>query len=302
MFHRLSKAIKRHPGLYIMMILPALYFLVFRYIPMGGLVMAFMNYNPIRGFSGSRWVGFANFIRFFRSFFFGTLIWNTFSISLYQLIFGFPIPIILAISINEAVSKRLKKTVQMVTYAPYFISTVVMVSIIIQFLSPHYGIINFLLSKVGVGPINFMGISSYFKTIYVVSGIWQGMGYSSIVYIAALSAIDPQITEAAIVDGASKFKRIIYIDIPFLMPTAITLLILNAGRIMNIGFEKIFLMQNPMNLNTSEIISTYVYKIGLINTDYSLATAIGLFNSVINLVLILIVNKLAKKYSEVGLF
>jgi len=293
---------KRHPGLYLMMLLPAAYFLIFKYIPMGGLAMAFMKYNPVKGFAGSTWVGFSNFIKFFQSYFFGSLIWNTFSISLYQLVFGFPMPIILAISINEAVSMKLKKTVQMITYAPHFISTVVMVSIILQFLSPHYGLINFMLSKLGIEPVNFMGISSYFKTIYVVSGIWQTMGYSSIVYIAALSAIDPQIVEAAIVDGASKFKRILFIDLPFLMPTAITLLILNAGRIMSIGFEKIFLMQNPMNLNSSEIISTYVYKIGLLNTDYSLATAIGLFNSVINLVLILIVNKLAKKYGEVGLF
>ena len=285
-----------------MMILPVAYFLIFRYIPMGGLAMAFMKYNPIRGFSGSQWVGFDNFTKFFQSYFFGSLIWNTFSISLYGLIFGFPIPIILAIAINEATSSKLKRTVQMVTYAPHFISTVVMVSIVLQFLSPHYGIMNFMLRSLGRDPINFMGVSSYFKTIYIVSGIWQGMGYSSIVYIAALSAIDPQIVEAAIVDGASKFKRIIHIDIPFLMPTAITLLILNAGRIMSIGFEKIFLMQNPMNLNSSEVISTYVYKIGLLNTDYSYATAIGLFNSVINLVLILIVNKLAKKYGEVGLF
>jgi putative aldouronate transport system permease protein len=285
-----------------MMFLPAAYFIIFRYIPMGGLAMAFMSYNPIRGFRGSEWVGFDNFMKFFKSYFFGQLLWNTFSISLYQLIFGFPIPIILAISINEASGKKLKKTVQMITYAPYFISTVVMVSIIMQFLSPHYGIINFILRGLGIKPVNFIGVSSYFKAIYVISGIWQTMGYSSIVYIAALSAIDPQIVEAAIVDGAGKFKRIIHIYLPFLMPTAITLLILNSGRIMSIGFEKIFLMQNPMNIVSSEIISTYVYKIGLINTDYSLATAIGLFNSVINLILILIVNKLAKKYSEVGLF
>jgi putative aldouronate transport system permease protein len=299
---KLAKSIKRRPGLYLLMILPAAYFIIFRYVPMGGLVMAFMRYNPIRGFSGSQWVGFDNFTRFFNSFFFGQLIWNTFSISMYQLIFGFPIPIILAISINEAVSRRLKRTVQMVTYAPYFISTVVMVSIILQFLSPHYGIVNFMLRALGRDPVNFMGVSSYFKTIFVITGIWQNMGYASIVYIAALSAIDPQIVEAAIVDGASKFKRIIHIDIPFIMPTAITLLILNAGRIMSVGFERIFLMQNPMNLNSSEVISTYVYKIGLLNTDYSFATAIGLFNSVINLALILIVNNLAKKYSEVSLF
>ncbi|MCL2879892.1 MAG: ABC transporter permease subunit, partial [Treponema sp.] len=255
--------------------------------------MAFLDFNPVAGYAGSRWVGFENFQKFFSSYVFLRLILNTVGLSLYQLIAGFPIPIILAICINELKNRGLKKTVQMVTYAPHFISMVVMVSIMIQVFSTHGGFVNIVISALGGTPVNFMGKPEYFKSMYVWTGIWQNTGYSAIIYIAALSGIDPQIQEAAVIDGASKIQRIWHIDLPGIMPTAVILLILNCGRIMSVGFEKAFLMQNSMNISASEIISTYVYKIGLQNGDFAYSTTVNLFNSVINFTLLVAVNKIA---------
>jgi putative aldouronate transport system permease protein len=223
-------------------------------------------------------------------------------LSVYQLIAGFPIPIILAIGINELRSNILKKTVQMVTYAPFFISMVVLISIMLQVFSPHFGFVNIIIMRMGGDARNFMGRPEFFRHMYVWSGIWQNMGYGAIIYLAALSGIDPQIQEAAIIDGASKVQRIRHIDLPGIMPTAIILLILNVGQIMNIGFEKAFLMQNSMNLSTSEIIPTYVYKVGLLQGDFAFSTTVNLFNSIINFVLLVTVNKIANKVSDSGLW
>jgi len=296
------KQIIRHWQLYLVILLPLIYIIVFHYGPMYGVQIAFKDFIPTEGIWGSPWVGFKHFERFFSSHQFWRLIKNTLGISIYSLVAGFPIPIILALSLNEVKNMAFKKTVQMVTYAPHFISMVVMVAVVLQMLDPKVGIVNRLIVALGGKAINFIGIPELFKTIYVFSGIWQSMGYSSIVYIAALSSIDPQLEEAAIIDGATRIQKIWHVDIPGIMPTAVILLILNMGRIMSVGFEKIYLMQNSLNMPASDVISTYVYKIGLQSAQYSFASAVGLFNSVINTLLIIIVNQIAKKFSETSLW
>lgn len=296
------KKIKRHWELYIVIALPIIYILIFRYLPMWGAQIAFRDYIFTRGYLGSTWVGLKHFTNFFTSIQIVRLLKNTLGISLYSILAGFPLPILLALMLNEVRNLRFKKTVQMVTYAPYFISTVVMVSIILQVLSPHIGIVNNIIKSTGGEAINFMAEPKLFKSIYVWTGVWQWTGYSAIIYLAALSGIDPSLHEAAIVDGASKFQRVVHIDIPGIMPTAVILLILSVGRVMNVGFEKIFLLQNDLNMNTSDVISTYVYRIGLIGAQYSFSTAVGLFNSVINLILLVSVNALARKVGETSLW
>lgn len=300
---RIKKQIKNNWQLYVMILLPIIYLIIFKYVPMVGAQIAFKRYHPLKGIFGSAWIGFKNFTRFFSSYMFPRLMKNTLGINLYNLILGFPIPIILAISLNYAVSKKFKKTVQMVTYAPHFISVVVLVGIILQLLSMR-GIVNHVLGFVGIDPINFMGKSSYFWTIYVLSNIWQHTGYGSIIYLAALAGISPTLHEAAIVDGANKWQRIWHVDLPGIRPTIIILLILRTGRIMQLGFQKILLMQNPLNTVASEVIQTYVYKIGIAGStgNFSYPTAIGLFRSVINFVLIIAVNRIAKKVSETSLW
>lgn len=296
------KKIKKHWQFYLLLLPPLLYLLLFHYIPMAGLVMAFKNFSIRKGIFGSPWAGFKYFEQFFSSPLCWTLIRNTIGISLYSLIAGFPLPILLALGVNELKGERFKKSVQMISYAPYFISTVVMVSIVMQVLHPRTGLVNIMITALGGEAINFMGESEMFKSIYVWSGIWQYTGYSAILYIAALAGIDPTLYEAAKMDGVSRFKRIIYIDLPGIAPTIIILLILNMGNLMNIGFEKIFLMQNDLNLGSSEIISTYIYKIGLRHAQFSFSTAISFFNSIINFTLLVTVNRLARKYSEVSLW
>jgi len=262
-----------------------------------GAQIAFKDLNPIKGIWGSPWVGFKHFTDFFNNPYFWDIIKNTFVISFFSLIIGFPIPIILALALNEIRPGFFKKLVQMVTYAPYFISTVVMVSIVILFLSPRIGVVDHIRTRLGLESINFMGDPQLFSTIYVLSDIWQFAGYGAVIYMAALSGVNPQLYEAARVDGASRFQKIIHIDIPGIIPAIVLLLILNAGQIMNIGFEKVYLMQNPLNLSDSEIISTYVYKLGLLQANYSFSSAVGLFNSVINLVLLLSANWIARRIS-----
>ena len=296
------KKIKKHWQYYLLLALPLLFLLVFHYIPMGGLVLAFKNFSIREGIWGSPWAGLKYFRQFFASPLFWTLIKNTLGISIYTLVAGFPLPIILALAVNEVKGKMFRKSVQMITYAPYFISTVVMVSIIMQVLHPRTGLLNLLITSLGWDAVNFMGEEQLFKSIYVWSGIWQYTGYSAILYIAALAGIDPTLYEAGKMDGVSRFKRIIYIDLPGIAPTIIILLILNTGNLMNIGFEKIFLMQNDLNLVSSEIISTYIYKIGLRSAQFSYSTAIGFFNSIINFVLLVTVNRIARKHSEVSLW
>ncbi|OME76850.1 sugar ABC transporter permease [Paenibacillus pabuli] len=300
--HPFIRSLKKHWELYLLVLPPVLYLLIFKYIPMVGVQIAFKDFSVVKGIWGSPWVGLKHFEAFFESPNFWLLIKNTIGISFYSLLAGFPIPILLALALNEIRTGYFKKTVQMVTYAPHFISTVVMVSIIILMLSPHVGVVDKLFTFLGFPMTNFMGIPEYFKSIYVWSGVWQGMGYSSIIYIAALAGVDPSLYEAAKMDGASRLRKIWHIDLPTLVPVTVIMLILSLGSIMGVGFEKIYLMQNPLNTSASEVISTYVYKVGLIGANFSFSSAVGLFNSVINLILLVIVNGISRKVSQNSLW
>ncbi|MFB9328054.1 ABC transporter permease [Paenibacillus aurantiacus] len=293
---------RRSWELYALVLLPVLYLLVFKYIPMFGVQIAFKDFNVVKGIWGSEWVGFKHFETFFHSPNFWLLIQNTIGISFYSLLAGFPVPILLALALNEVRTGLFKRSVQMVTYAPHFISTVVMVSIIILMLTPHVGVVERLLGFFGLPSTNFMGIPEYFKSIYVWSGVWQEMGYASIIYIAALAGVDPSLYEAARMDGASRLQKIIHIDLPALVPVTVIMLILSLGSVMGVGFEKIYLMQNPLNVSASEVISTYVYKVGLLGANFSFSSAVGLFNSVINLILLLTVNFIARRVSQTSLW
>jgi putative aldouronate transport system permease protein len=270
---------------------------IFSYIPMYGIQLAFRRYNGREGIWGSPWVGLYYFKRFFESPYFDSTIRNTLVLSLYGLLISFPIPIILALMLNSFRHKRYRKVIQTVTYAPNFISTVVMCGMIILFLSPSVGVINHIMEFLGLDTFNFMAKKEYWRHIYVWTGVWQSTGWSSVIYFAALSGISPELHEAGRCDGATKLQLIRYIDLPSILPTATILLIMSCGSILSVGFEKAYLLQNNLNLTVSEIISTYVYKVGLINNDISYSTAIGLFNTLINLVMLIIVNKAADKLS-----
>lgn len=284
---------------YVLLLIPILYIIIFNYIPMYGVQIAFKNYRAGDGIWGSEWIGFANFERFFQSGGASRIIMNTIRLSLYSLIAGFPFPIILALSLSYMRRHFLKKTIQMISYAPHFISTVVMVGILMQFLSRN-GFVNNMRGLFGLEPFLFMGEVSLFDDLYVWSGIWQNVGFSSIIYIGVITSVDYQLHEAAIVDGASVLRRIWHIDLPAIIPTAVTMFIMNVGNILNVGFEKVFLMQNTMNTTVSEIISTYTYKMGFQSTipDYSYTTAIGLFQSLIGFILLVVVNRFARKVSN----
>ena len=295
----------KHWQLYLFLVIPIVLVFIFNYIPMAGIQLAFKKYNMNLGIMGSPWIGFDNFKKFFRNYQFWRLLKNTLPLSLYGMLAGFPIPIMLALLLNSMNNLKYKKFIQTVTYMPHFISTVVMVGLIIQVFNPRIGLYGIIYSAVtGNNAPDILGSASAFPHIYVLSGVWQSMGWNSIIYMAALAGVDAELHEAAQMDGASKFQRILHIDLPSILPTAIMLLILNAGSIMNIGFEKAFLMQNNLNLRSSEVISTYVYKMGLESAtgDYGYATAIGLFNSVINLILIVSVNAVSKKVTEQSLW
>ena len=297
-----KRSFRRHWQLYLIMLPALLYFVVFRYIPMANAVIAFKDYSVIKGIWGSPWAGFKHFELFFNNPVFWKLLQNTLGLSLYALLVGFPLPILLAIGLNEVRDGFFKRSVQLITYAPYFISTVVMVSMIMLLLSPRLGVANLGLQAAGLKPINFLGIPDVFPSIYVWSGVWQNSGYSAIVYLAALAGVDPVLYEAAKVDGASRLQKIRHIDLPGIMPVAVIILILTVGNLLAVGFEKVYLLQNPLNLATSEIIATYVYKVGLLNANYSFATAVGLFNSVVNMILLVLVNAFAKRVSDVSLW
>ena len=288
--------------LYIILLLPLSYILLFHYGPMYGIQIAFKDYDVIDGIFKSEWVGLKHFARFISTYNFWTIMKNTLLISIYSLAAGLPIPILLAISLNECNSRRYKKFVQTVTYAPHFISMVVMVSMIILSLSMNNGFINNFIALLGGERVNYLAKAEYFKTIYVFSGIWQNMGYNSIIYLAVLTGVDPTLYEAALIDGATRLKKVWYIDLPFLTPTIVIMLILALGQIMNVGFEKVFLMQNSLNLSSSEIITTYVYKLGIERADFSYSASIGLFNSLVNFSLIVAVNKIAKMIGETSLW
>ena len=286
------------------LLLPALAALiVFRYMPMYGLQIAFKNFKPAKGILGSDWVGLKHFASFIDSYQFEKVLVNTIKISLISLIAGFPMPIIFALLLNQIRNQKAKKVLQTVTYMPHFISTVVLVGMLLVFLSPSTGLYGHAMRAFGVSqPDNLLAQKGWFIPLYVLSGIWQNTGWDSIIYLAALSSVSVDLYEAATVDGASKFKRMIYIDIPCIMPTATILLIMSMGHVFSLGFEKIYLMQNDLNLPVSETINTYVYKQGIQGGRYSYSAAIGLFNTIINFSILLIVNKIAGKLGDTSLF
>lgn len=296
-----KKSIRKNWELYLLLAPVILYFLVFHYYPLYGLQIAFKDFIATKGISGSPWVGFKHFERFFDSYYFWRLIKNTIGIGVFTLLVSFPVPIIIALLLNEVKSLRFKKFVQTIIYAPHFLSTVVVVGMLLLFLKSD-GMINQVITLFGGTPIDFISEPAWFKSIYVLSDVWQTMGWSSIIYIAALSAVDPAQHEAAMMDGASKFQRIIHINIPAIMPTIVILFILNVGSVMAIGFEKVFLLQNDLNMSTSDVISTFVYRSGILEAQYSFSAAVGLFNSIINFILLIMVNRIAKKVSDTSLW
>lgn len=286
-----------------MMILPSIAIIfIFNYLPMYGIQIAFKNFRFKEGIWGSSWVGLKHFIRIVGMQQFWLAMKNTVGIQLYSLAVGFPAPILLAIMLNECVFPKFKKTVQMISYAPNFISTVVMCGMIFLFTSKNTGMINNLISALGGERIDFMIQARWFKTVYVFSGIWQGIGFGSIIYIATLSGVDPQLVEAAVIDGANRIQKIWHVDLPCLFPTIIILLIFSLGGLLGVGFEKVLLLQNPLNMETSDVISTYVYRLGLVDAQYSFTTAIGLFNTVISFLMLVLVNRLAKLITSISLW
>jgi ABC-type polysaccharide transport system permease subunit len=304
-----QKIFRKNWELYLILLVPIIWLILFHYAPMYGSIIAFKRFRARDGILASPWAadyGLANFIKFFKSPIAGQVIRNTVTLSLYGIIAGFPMPVLLALALNACMGRKFKKTVQYFSYMPFFISTVVMIGILNRMLHPTIGVLGRVLTQANSSGIlvPLLGRADLFSTIYVWSGIWQNNGWNSVIYIAALSAIDPELHEAAMIDGASRFKRILYIDIPGILPTMIILLILNTGQIMSVGFEKVFLLQNSLNMSTSRIISTYVYEVGLRSeaADFSYGAAIGLFNSVVNLFIISIVNKISQNVSETSLW
>lgn len=298
----IKKKLYKSRQLYVFVIPALVVVAVFSYGPMYGVIIAFKDYIPSLGIFGSPWVGFKHFQRFFDSYYFWDLIKNTLGISIYSLVVGFPLPIILALALNELKDGKFKKFTQTVTYAPNFISVVVVCGMLIAFLTPSTGIINHLLVFLGFERISFMTDPRWFKTIYVLSGVWQGTGWGSVIYLAALSGVDTQLHEAATVDGATRWQRIWYINLPTIIPTMVILLIMNVGSLMSLGYEKILLMQNALNMDSSNVIATFVYKQGLLDAQYSYASAAGLFNAAINAFLLITVNKISRKVSETSLW
>lgn len=300
----MSKKIHRNWPLYVMLIPVVVYFAVFCYAPMYGITLAFKDYKVRSGIMGSPWTTpiFKYFQQFFESPYFIRVLKNTITLSLQSLILNFPLPIVLALSINEVRSLKFKKFVQNVTYAPHFLSVLVLVGIIKSFCNSDYGIVNIAIRALGGTGQNWLQVDSMFRPLYIGSNIWQNIGWDAIIYISALAGIDPTLHEAAMIDGANRLQRIWHINIPGILPTMVILLILNSGHIMNVGFEKVFLMQNDLNMSTSDVISTYSYRIGIESAQYSLSTAISLFNSVINCALLLIVNGASRKLNETSLW
>ncbi|MCL2318640.1 MAG: sugar ABC transporter permease [Treponema sp.] len=303
----LGRRIINARGLFFLLIVPVAYVVIFNYIPMYGVIMAFKDFSPKKGIWGSDWVGLYNFSRFFTSPNFWIILRNTVVVGLYGLVTGFPFPIILAIFVNHCFLTRFKKVVQSITFAPYFFSAVILVGLITQILGTSAGGLNLLLKNFGVEPINFLGSAAIYPHLNVWSGVWQHTGYGAIIYISALAAVDPTLHEVAMIDGANLWQRVIHIDMATIRPIVVIMLILAMGNIMTrLSFEKAFLLQNPLNISWSEIISTYVYKVGLgiggNRADYSFGTAIGLFQNVVGVILTLTVNKVANMISGEGLF
>ncbi len=295
------KDFKANRAVYLMALPVILFFIVFSYIPMTGLVMAFQKYSPQLGIFGSEWVGLKNFTDFFGSYYFLRLLKNTFLLSFYDLIFAFPAPIIFALLINEVRNRYFKKAVQTISYIPFFISLVVIAGLIIDFTSSK-GIITSIVSLFGVEKSNLLGNAQYFRPIFIGSNIWQNLGFQSIIYIAALSSVDQELYEAAVLDGAGRWKQTIHITIPSISSTIIMLLILRMGSMLSVGFEKVILLYSPIVYNTADVISSFVYRKGLQEFNFGYSTAVGLFNSLINFILLIIANILSRKYAEKSLF
>ncbi|MDR1788075.1 MAG: ABC transporter permease subunit [Treponema sp.] len=296
--------IRKNAGLYLLVLPAVILSLCFAYKPMYGVLIAFKDYRSALGIMGSPWAEplFKHFFKFFNSYQFVNTIKNTLTISFYTLIAAVPLPILMALFLNQMRVRRFKRVFQTVSYLPHFISTVVMVGLLLIMLSPRSGMIGSLFRLFGAEAPNLMGMAGAFASVYVWSDVWQHTGWDSIIYLAALSAVDPALYEAATVDGASRWQKLVRIDLPMLLPTACVLLIMRAGSIMNVGFEKVYLMQNSLNLSASEVISTYVYKIGIISAQYSYSAAINLFNTVVNLALLLVVNAASRKFNDTSLW
>ena len=288
--------------LYLLLIPVVAYYVIFHYLPMYGVRIAFMEYDIIKGFDKSPWVGFKQFHKLFTSPYFLVAPKNTLIISLYSLAAGTPLPVLFALLLNSIRDGPLKKTVQTVSYAPHFISTVVIVGMIKLFLSPTSGIVNALVKLFGTEPVNFMAKPGLFPHIYVWSSIWQNLGWNAILYIAALGAVDPELHEAAQLDGASRLQRMFHVDLPCILPTIMIVLIMSMGQVLNVGFEKVFLMQNDLNITMSETIQTYTYKQGMQQAKYSYSTATGVFNSAVNIVLLVLVNGISRRLTETSLW
>ena len=283
--------------------LPALvYIVLFAYKPMYGILIAFKDFSMKKGILASPWVGFKNFERLFSSYWFPIILKNTLTISLLSLVIGFPIPIILALLLNEVRSNKFRSMVQTFSYAPHFISMVVMCGMVAMFLSPTTGVVNKLLNALGMESVFFMQEAGLFKWVYVLSGVWQGTGWSSVIYFAALSGVDKSLLEAADMDGATRLQKIWHVNLPVILPTILVMLILQCGSLLSVGYEKAYLLQTSSNLTGSEIISTYVYKVGLVQSDFSFSTAAGLFNTVVNCIILISANQLSKKVAKTGLF
>lgn len=295
---QLKKDIYRARAIYLMILPVVVWFLLFQYWPMTWLSISFFDYNLYLGFVGSKFVGFQNFIKFFTGMDFWRLMRNVLLLNFYALLVGFPAPIIFALFLNEMQSAKVKKVIQTVSFLPYFISMVAFVSLVTEFLSPSTGLSADILKFFGKEPIYFLGDAKYFRTIMVFSGIWQTMGYSAIVYLSALTAVDVNLYEAAMVDGANRWNRLIHITIPCIMPTIVVMFILRIGSLINANFEKIYLFQNSANLEVSEVIQTWVYKRGMVKYDYSMGTTAGLFNGIVALILVVMANRLSKRYSD----
>jgi len=293
---------KNYWQLYVMLLPALIYLLVFHYLPLYGIQVAFRDYRLVDGVMGSPWVGLKHFKKFFEAYYFERLIKNTLLLNINYLLWSFPFPIIIAILLNQIRSEKRKRFVQTTIYIPHFISTVVMAGMIYLFLAPSGGILNSILSVLGLAPLDLMAEPDVFRSIYTVSGVWQGAGYSSILFVATLAGIDPALYEAAEIDGASIWKKIRYIDLPSIVPTATMVLILDFGKLMNSNTDKVLLLQTAGNISTSDIIGTYVFNVGVQGGQFSYTAAIGLFTNLVNLALILIFNKISKKISNIGLF
>ena len=300
--HSTLLSIARCWQVYVMLLPALIYIILFAYKPMYGVLIAFKTYKMKLGIMGSPWCGLDNFYRLFNSYWFPITVRNTLTLSLLSLVLGFPLPIILALMLNELKSEGIRRTIQTVSYAPHFISTVVMCSMVTLFLSPSSGVINKFIELFGGKPVSFMASTPAFKWIYVLSGVWQGVGWSSIIFTAALAGVDKSLLEAADIDGATRIQKIWYVNVPVLIPTIVIMLILQCGSLLSVGYEKVYLLQNDFNMTASEVISTYTYKVGLEQADFAFSTAVGVLNSVVNSIILIIVNAISRRVSETALW